>query len=149
VASVAEALAAAVLVRMQTPTPIVAGVDRVRRSHLTTVPRDKTPAVHVVEGDEVRKGRRNDCEDEWELPITLRIFGRSDEGFTATDDLKVAAVRRLDPASPDYSAYGSGVSIELPRIVKQQEIADADSIAVDIECIFRFSTIAWKPDESI
>lgn len=146
--TIAEDLMIAVLARLTGPTPVVAGSNRVRRHHRTIVPRDAAPAVHLVDGiDEPRKGS-NDCRTDREFAFTVRLFVRDDEGFPAADPVKALVMTRLDPEAPEYSPYPHKARIVCGRITPDAEIADQDSLAIDMEFTFHYCAARWTLSEA-
>lgn len=140
--TIAEDLMRAVLDRLQGPTPIVTDDSRVRRSHRTVVARDKAPAVHLIDGADL-PDQDSKCATARKLDFTVRLIVRDDDGFTAADPLKLAVMERLDPESESYTVYPHGARIAPGRITPEQEIADGDSLSVEMEFTFRYSAAGW------
>lgn len=141
--TIAEDLMRAVLDRLQGPTPIVTDDNRVRRSHRTVVARDKAPAVHLIDGAEV-PDQDSKCATSRKLEFTVRLIVRDDDGFTAADPLKIAVMARLDPESEAYAVYPHGARIVPGRITPEAEIADGDSLSVEMDFTFKFETTGWS-----
>jgi hypothetical protein len=142
-----ETIMAAVLSRLQAaPTNWGAlGVKDVRRAHLTMVPRSGVPAVHLVEGtDEPRRKEASRCIQR-DMAFSLALFVRSDEGPAAADALKLEAYRRV---SPDTTAYAAGIVVKPGRISVNPELADADSIRIDMEFTASYPATEWTLEAS-
>jgi hypothetical protein len=138
-ASKGELLMLDVLERLKS-APVIDDLSNIRRSHRTVVPREQTPAVHLVDGDHAPTDQN--CQAKNELKFRVRIFTRNDDddGYQDADDIAVAVLAALDP---NVVSYGEQVDLLRGRIVKEQEIADADSLYVDMEFTFRFQTGEW------
>lgn len=127
-ASKYEQQLAAVLAKLKSP-PVIPVTSNIRRTHRTEVPREKSPAVHVIDGDDAPGGSR--CARAAEL--TVAIFVRGDDASAAADALKLAVIARVRAAAID------GVSIKPPRrIAPETEIADKDVTRIDINFPFTY-----------
>lgn len=109
--------------------------DEVRLDHRTSVPLDKSPAIHVVEGDEVPTGKRQGCGVECTKDVVVRIFTRSDSSASLRT-FKAAVATALNPLT---TAYSHSAQIKAGRIQPIQEIADSDSNRCDMQ--FRFTYV--------
>lgn len=140
--SIAETLMREVLARLKA-APVIANVDNIRRDHRTVVPRDKAPAVHLIDGAETPQPGKNDCYVSEDLVFTVSIFVRDDSGYAAADPLKIAVMAALNPATA-YPATALGTpDLVRGRIVSEDEIADTDALRVDMEFTFKFRTSLW------
>jgi endonuclease YncB( thermonuclease family) len=128
----------AVVDRLKTAA-VIAETDNIRRDHRTVVPREKAPAVHVIDGDETPQKTATSCYCKDELDFTVSIFVRDDEGYQAADPIKLAVMAALDPTV----AYGNAIELRRGRIRSESEIADGDSLRVDMEFQFCFQTAEW------
>lgn len=130
-----EYVMAAVLTALRASPPVVT-LANVRRAHKTTIPRDKAPAVHLVDGEDDRDkkpacGKRRGN-------FTISIYVRSDDGASAADPYRITVCRRIENLG---SSLPSGVMISPPgRISVESEIADADATRVDVEFSFTYQT---------
>ena len=139
--SIAERIRAAVLTRLKEPTPVVPKAASIRRSHLVDLPRDDAPYVYVIDGDEANPERRGDRSSSCprrRLEMTVRIGVRSDAGTTAADPLFLAVLARLDPEVG--AGYGPDVICALGTIRTTQDVADRDSVEIDIGLEFLYGT---------
>jgi hypothetical protein len=100
----------------------------VRRAHRTVVPRDKAPAIHLIDGDIAAPmaGAKN-CRGR-DAQFTVSLFVRSDDGPEAADPYKEKIYERL--RSTDWP---EGVIIAPGRVTSEAEIADADVIRIDLD----------------
>jgi hypothetical protein len=109
-------------------------LENVRRAHKTAVPKDASNKIevglHVIDGGDAPAKRPSnaDCAQR-ECDLTLAIFVRSDAGPAAADPMKLEAMRRMNPAT---APWPSGVSIAPGPIKVDDELADADSIRVEM-----------------
>jgi len=143
VATIANDCMEEVVDRLRTFSPaMVDDTARIRRDHRTVVPRDDCPRIHVIDGDELPDKAAKSCYVPVEFPFIVAIFVRDDAGFAAADPLKIAVMAALDPAT----AYPHSAVLKRGRIVSNQEIADADSLRVDMEFVFKFQTLEWALD---
>lgn len=137
-----ESIMVAILGRLKAaPTNWGLGVADVRRAHRTAVPKSGTPAVHLVDGvDEPRKGETlRDCVTRDGAFIT-RLFLRNDLGPSVADPFKVETMRRM---SAETAPYADGVVVTPGRISVNDEVADTDSIVVDMEFSASYRTTRW------
>lgn len=107
-----------------------------KRSHLTDVPKDRTPACHLVDGEDKPTNR---CQRDASFKVSL--FVRSDAPAAIVDDLKVEVMRRLNP---ETAAYPPGVSIKPGRIATDTEIADLDATRVDMDFSLCYDAAEWS-----
>lgn len=118
-----ETIMAEVLARLSTPTPFVDGSYGVRRGHLTPIPRERSPAAHVVGGDDKAKkgsvcgGRVGD--------FTVSIFTRDDLGSGAADEYLLELYARMS------EPFDAGIVVTPAGIYRETEIADGDAARTD------------------
>ena len=115
----------------------------VRRDHRVNVTLAKAPAIHVVDGDEeIVARRKNNCDVDIRLHFTVAVFVRDDQGFAAAAPIKTEVMARLnvDGVSPVYS---HNAILEPGDIRKDQEIADNDSLRVEMKFWFLYSRDKW------
>lgn len=141
-ASIAETLMREVLARLKA-APVIVVTDNIRRDHRTTLPREKAPAVHLIDGSETPIPGKNDCFVNDSLVFTVAIFVRNDSGYAAADPLKIAVMAALDPATAYTSTPLGTPDLLRGRITSAQEIADADALRVDMEFTFKFQAPLW------
>jgi hypothetical protein len=141
-ASIYETVMVDILARLKASGSGWVPTSAVRRAHRTIVPRDGTPAVHLVDGEDApaRRGTQRDCARR-EGAFTVSIFVRSDAGVGAADPFKIEVMRRL---SPDTQAYAAGVTIQPGRIAHDVEIADLDAVRVDMDFGIRYTAQEWS-----
>lgn len=125
-----------ILARMKA-LPVIAETGNVRRDHRTIIPRDKAPAVHLVDGDDTPQAATNDCYRDHEFAFTISVFVRDDEGYGAAEPIKCKVMAAIDPAAE----YQHNVTLEAGRIVTDQQIADGDALRVDMEFVARYRTV--------
>lgn len=144
--SIAETCMENVLARLQA-APRFGGVAlaSIRRSHRTAISRDKAPAIHVIDDDEVPDPVKvgKGCAVPWEKGFTVSLFLRDDEGYPAADPLKLEVMSRLDPETAPWPA---GVVLAYGKIAYQTEIADGDAVRVDMRFTFKFQAASWQLD---
>lgn len=143
--SIAEEFKAEVLARLQAlPLPVFfPELDSIRRSHLTNVPREKSPAIHL-RFPRARPVKDKSCNWQWTLDVTVSVYSRDDSGDVMADPLVGEVVTRLNPETS--TGYGNGVVVELESIENETEIADEDATRVDIKFTGKFATRAWQLD---
>jgi len=135
--SIPENIKTNVLDRLQSPTPVVAKVASIRRSHLVNVSREMAPAVYLIEGmDEPDTGKASNCPRR-KLSMLVTLLVRSDDASTP-DPYVLDILARLKPENG--TAYDGSAVIALGRIASDQEIADKDVNKVDIDISFIYST---------
>lgn len=143
--TIANALLEQVVARLSAAPAIVDGegntVTRIRRDHLTVVPRDDAPAFHVVDGLEEKKSGGTCARRE--QAFTVMVFVRSDSGFSAADPLKMEIYRRLNPITQQWA---DGIELEPGNITPNAELADQDILRLDMEFVFRYTTGIWTLD---
>ena len=121
------------LARLKATPPVIGTLGNIRRAHRTAVPRDKAPAVHLVDGvDRPTKGNKG-CGGR-EGSFTVSIFGRSDTGVSAVDAIKVAIMNKMAAAWP------AGVTCYPGQITHDVEIADEDAIRIDMDFELKYPT---------
>ena len=119
-----ETILAAVETRLTAPTDFVGGTYGTRRGHLTPIPRDQTPAAHIVGGDDNPvKGSRNCGGRVGEF--TISIFTRDDEGSKAADPYLLELYSRM------AVAFDPGIVVNPAGIRRETEIADGDAARTD------------------
>src|SRR6266851_2256901 len=96
-ASTSETLMSAVLARLRTAA-VIDDLSNIRRDHRTVVPREKAPAVHVVDGNEVPTPAKN-CRCGVDFNFIVSVFVRDDAGYEAADPIAIACMAALDPAT--------------------------------------------------
>lgn len=123
----------------------------IRRTHQTDVGRTQAPRIHIVEGDLTLKGKENLCRQSWEKVLTIAIFLRKDQTPDEDDNGPSEAdgyvIEILSRCNPTPVAWANGVVPEIIRIGTNTEIADADSIRIDIELKLCLNTGAWALNE--
>lgn len=139
--SIANDLLNEVVARLRTAIVVAQPAGRIRRDHRTTLPLEATPAVHIVDGDEVPIGNSKGCSRRATLDFTLRIFVRNDQGSDPADAIKVAAMAALNPS---ITAYQHHALLTEGRISAIQEIADNDSLRVDMAFRFEYTRGDWS-----
>lgn len=139
-ASIAEGVMVAVLARLQDDPPLAPDV---RRKHRTVVDRDHSPAIHLIDGQDVPTDQKTDCRTDREKSFTVRYFRRDDAGAASADPTVVAIHARLDPVHPTYQAYPGDAVLTQGSIVPGEEIADADAVWIDMEYKFAYRTGGW------
>jgi len=115
----------------------------VRRDHRVPVTLQKSPAIHIVDGDEeIVARRKNDCDVDVRLLFTVVIYVRNDEGFAYADPVKAEVMERLkcEGQSP---VYPHSALIEPGRIRLDHEPADNDAVRAEMEFWFLFSRDKW------
>jgi hypothetical protein len=150
VASIGYQLLEQVLSRLTATSATLPTVvaNRIRRQHLTTVPRDDAPAVYVVEGEDVPLPAKNedDCPIPRELRFAVRLFVRDDAGAAIADALRLAVYARLSPDAEGLPAYVGKARIRPGPIRRDAEIADGDALRIDCEFVFLYSARQWAHD---
>lgn len=120
-----ETILAEALRRMRA-SPALAAAASIRRAHRTTVPRDKVPAIHVIDGPDRPDDGRGECRSRI-CSFSISVFVRSDEGVKATDDLRNAVAARM------AAAWSAGITVTPGAIVPDTEIGDEDPARLDFE----------------
>lgn len=138
-ASKAEDLMLEVLSRLKA-LPVIENTDWIKRAHRTFNPREKSPAVHLIDGRELPKDSKNACDRDDEYAFTVSIFVRSDAGYSAIDPIKLRVMEALNPAT----AYPhSGGRLSQDALSFDQEVADEDALRLDMQFTFKFKVGAW------
>ena len=132
-------LMVAVLERLKYCQGVLNDQGMVRREHRTNVTRATAPAVYLVDGDESPDRGFGKCETQTELAFTVRVFVRSDDGFSAADEIAESVMEALDPAVP----YPHGAQLARGRVSRDQEIADLDVVVVEMDFVFRYVLAGW------
>lgn len=136
-----ETIMVEILARLKaSPTNWGMALKDVRRAHQTAVPRVGAPAVHLIDGTDEPRAKQAALCIERDMTFALAIFVRSDDGPNAADPYVLEAMRRI---SPNIAAYPAGVSIAAGRISVNPELADADSIRVDMEFAASYPATDW------
>jgi hypothetical protein len=115
------------------------GVGWIKRDHRTVIPRDQCPAIHVIDGAETPASKSNGCYMPTKLEFRVAIFVRDDDGYAAADPIKIAVMAALNPDT----AYTHSAIIARGPIIPEQEIADADSLRVDMHFSLSYQTGEW------
>lgn len=145
-ATIADDLIEEVVARLRAYSPaIVADTESIRADHRTRVAADECPRIHVIPGTETPKGGGRGCRVDVTFGFRVVIFVRDDAGYAAAALLKVPVMAALDSTS---AAYGHKARLTPGRIVSDQEIADADSLSVEMEFEFRFERTDWRLDDA-
>lgn len=134
-----ESLMLEIVSRLQTAA-VITDLANIRRDHATVVTRDQCPRVHVRDGDETPDPTTRECFRKWKSKVTVSIFVRDDQGFAAVAPIKQAVLAALNP---DTTPYTGSAEPCLERISKEQEIADADALRVDLQFELRYQTALW------
>jgi hypothetical protein len=121
--------------------------DRIRRSHLTVVDRNQTPAIYLRAGDATRRGEETACPWKWEMYWRVSVYVRDDASDLASDPIVLEVVARLNPMVG--VPYSNGVDLRLTKIEVVTEIADADAQCVDVVGVARYNTNEWALDEAM
>ena len=144
--SIPETFWSELTARLKAPPLFGVPVLQIKREHRVPVTREKSPAVYVVEGT-ARLLKKTACDWRWEMPCTVEVYARGDEGLTAADAILCEVVQRINPeAATPIVAYANGVNVELVEIAPDTEIADEDATAVKIELLVQFATRRWTID---
>lgn len=142
--TIADDLMDEVVARLRGYSGIGVDVEQIRRDHRTVLARDQCPAIHVIDGTEDPKNGKG-CRCDVSFAFRVAIFVRDDAGYAAAAAIKVPVMAALDPTVG--SGYGHNARLNRGRITSDQEIADADSLRVDMEFQFRYETAEWRLDE--
>jgi hypothetical protein len=135
-ASGQEEIIQAALLALQASPALVPQRDSIRRAHRTAIPRDKMPAIHLIDGDdEMGAGGGRKC-GKRRAGFTTSIFVRTDAAGGA-DRYKILVCERFKAAIWPHPS----VMIEPPgRITIDTEIADLDATRVDIDWYATYET---------
>lgn len=141
-ASVAETFKAEVLIRLRAAPLYVpnVNVDRIRRSHLTAVPRTEAPTLYARFG-RAKPTADKACKWQWEMEWTVSVYVRSDDDAEA-DPLVVQVVNRLNPLVG--TPYSNNVTLNFSSVDAETEIADDDAQRVDVRGVAKFVTNQWS-----
>lgn len=145
--TIADDLLEEVVTRLRAYSPaIVDDPEDIRLDHRTRVAREDCPRVHVIPGTETPKGGGKGCRVDVTFPFRVAILVRPDDdaGYAAAALLKVPIMAALD--STATPPYGHKAQLAPGRIVSDQEIADADSLVVEMEFEFKFKRSEWRLD---
>jgi hypothetical protein len=134
-ASGQEVIMQAALAVLQASPALIPVRESIRRAHRTAVPRDKSPAIHLIDGnDKAAIGGGRKC-GKRRVSFTTSIFVRSDAAGAA-DPFKIAICARFEAAS-----WPTGVMVEPPdEITIDTETADLDATRVDIDWYATYPT---------
>jgi hypothetical protein len=142
--SIAEVFKEELLARLQAtplstygPEPPLS--DRIRRSHLTHVNRDDSPAIYVRFGKATKADDRS-CSWRWELEWTVSVYVRSDNDADS-DPIVIEAVARINPYATPYQ---NNAVLDIDSIESEIEVADGDAQRVDISGTAKLHTQAWS-----
>lgn len=139
--SIAEVFKAELLGRLEAAPLSAYGPvqpSRIRRSHLTVVPRDEAPAIYVRFAEAKVESDKN-CNWSWALEWTVSIYLRSDSDEEA-DPLVIEVLNRVNPAT----LYSNKVTVQIKSIESDPEIADSDAQRVDVKGVAKYVTPAWS-----
>lgn len=143
--SIGEGLMQNVLARLEGSPSLMLGAQNVnvKRSHRTPVPRDEAPMVHLVDGDDLPKGRADgECRTARTKHFSVDVFVRDDQGVTVADPLIVEVQSRLHPrVLPAYPG-----NLRMGPIRVDEEIADGDAIRVTLNYECDYNTTGWALD---
>lgn len=128
-----------VVARLRAAPAVITNTANIRRDHRTVISRDEAPTVHVIEGDATATATTRDCFRNWELEFTIAVFVRADAGYAAAEPIMIRIMAALDPSV----AYPGSADLIPNSIRKEQEIADADALRVDMRFVFKYRTALW------
>lgn len=129
-----ETVMALLLAGLKASPPLVPNVGNIRRAHRTAVPKEKAPAIHLIDDDDTRD--KGDKCGNHEARFTISVFVRSDDGASPADPYKRSAVARVRS-----TALPNGCKVNPPTRVRiDTETADTDASRVDIDFTFTYAT---------
>jgi hypothetical protein len=126
-----EVIMAEALTRLKA-APALAVVTAIRRAHRTLIPRDKSPAIHLIDGPD-RPNKANNCGGRY-CSFTISIFARSDAGVSALDTLRLAVMARME------APWAAGIVLQPGAIIPDTEIGDEDPVRLDLEFEAQYDT---------
>lgn len=151
---VAELLLRQVFTRLRAaPSWLPADIDaqnpRIRRRHRTSVPRDRAPEVHEVDGEQL-PGKQKNCSVEWYCDFTVAVFVVPDDETGGNADAYTDEIyKRLDNNTVPYTlAGGTTPRFECMGIQPDGEVADGDALRVDMRFRFTYETKTGTLDEA-
>lgn len=118
--------------------------EEVKRARRTPVPKEKTPAVHLIDGDDIPRGGTAEagCGVSRTKFLSIDVFVRNDGGAAEADPLVVEVHRRMDP---DIGTSFPGV-VRMGAIRVDEETADEDAVRVTLNYECDYKTSGWNLD---
>lgn len=142
---VAETFWAEIYGRLTALPTFGADIAMVRRTHRTDVPREKSPAVYLFEGESKRVGGdRSACTWDWETRGRIEVINRSDVGTLMAEPMVLEVLARISPERSDIPVYSNNVRLELERVDAEAAVADVDAAKVSIEFVAKYKTARWS-----
>lgn len=144
-----ETFRAEMFARLQAGTYGVAVADdSIRRSHKTTVTRERCPAVYLSFPEIEFVKEHGGCSWDWKVRYRVTVFTADDDGDKASDAIVDGVLGAINPEAPDSTAtplYSNGVTVYEPKRVRvAEDVGDEDPTQVEIEGYATLPTQRWS-----
>lgn len=120
--------------------------DSIRRSHKTTVHRDRCPAIYLA-FPEIEVAKKNACAWDWKVRYRVTVFTASDDGDAASDLIVDGVLAAINPEAADSTAtpiYSNGVTVGEPKVRVAEDVGDEDPTQVEIEGVAILPSQPWS-----